>query len=196
MFGGLLWAALIPCFCLPAVCAAQATAPRTAEIALTWSGRADLDLVIVDPAGQVIDSDLVRVPGDERLPIAAPRAFGRWLVCVFSRRGAADFDVVVRVGERSGTTSGNRARAMRDTTCSEESPGFVTAVSLGAPPASGPSSPTTSSSVYTSAITVSTTQTIKAFATLTNWVDSSVSTATYTINGSVVTPTASPSAGT
>ena len=55
--------------------------------------------------------------------------------------------------------------------------------------------PTTASSVYTSAITVSTTQTIKAYAVLTDWADSAVSSATYTINGAVATPTFSVAAG-
>jgi sugar lactone lactonase YvrE len=55
--------------------------------------------------------------------------------------------------------------------------------------------PTTSSTVYTTAITVSSTQTINAYAVLTNWADSSVSTAAYTINGAAAAPTASLVAG-
>lgn len=59
----------------------------------------------------------------------------------------------------------------------------------------GASDPATSSTKYTAAIPVSTSQTIKAFAVLSNWADSSVSTATYTINGAVATPTFSVAAG-
>lgn len=57
------------------------------------------------------------------------------------------------------------------------------------------STPTTSSSVYSSPITVSSTQTIKAFATKAVHVDSALATATFTINGAVATPTFSPAAG-
>ncbi|MEI6832473.1 MAG: chitobiase/beta-hexosaminidase C-terminal domain-containing protein, partial [bacterium] len=55
--------------------------------------------------------------------------------------------------------------------------------------------PTTSSTQYSGAITVSTSQTIKAFAVLANWTDSSESSAIYTINGAVATPTFSVPAG-
>jgi hypothetical protein len=55
--------------------------------------------------------------------------------------------------------------------------------------------PTTSSNQYSSPITVATSQTIKAFAVLTNWADSAVSTASYTINGAAATPTFSVAAG-
>jgi hypothetical protein len=57
------------------------------------------------------------------------------------------------------------------------------------------SAPTTSSSVYSSPITVSTSRTIKAYAVLANWADSLVSSANYTINGAVATPTFSVAAG-
>lgn len=56
--------------------------------------------------------------------------------------------------------------------------------------------PTTASSVYSSAITVSSSQTIKAIATKALWDDSSIISATYSINGSVATPTVNVSAGT
>jgi hypothetical protein len=56
--------------------------------------------------------------------------------------------------------------------------------------------PTTSSSVYSSAITVSVTETLKALATKTGYTNSAVASAVYTINGTVATPTFSPGAGT
>ena len=51
------------------------------------------------------------------------------------------------------------------------------------------STPTSLSSSYTTAISVAATQTIKAIAIKANYSDSSVSSAAYTINGSVATPT-------
>ena len=57
------------------------------------------------------------------------------------------------------------------------------------------STPNTGSSVYSSAITLSSSQTIKAFATKNNYLDSAVASAAYTINGNVATPTFSPAAG-
>jgi hypothetical protein len=56
--------------------------------------------------------------------------------------------------------------------------------------------PTTSSSVYSSAITVSVTETLKALAIKTGYTNSAVASAAYTINGAVATPTFSPGAGT
>ena len=55
--------------------------------------------------------------------------------------------------------------------------------------------PTTTSSVYSAPITVSSTTTIKAFATKANFSDSPAASATYTINGQVATPTASVTPG-
>ncbi len=55
--------------------------------------------------------------------------------------------------------------------------------------------PTTSSTQYLGAITVSTSQTIKAIAVLSDWADSSVSSAAYTINGAVATPAFSLASG-
>ena len=56
--------------------------------------------------------------------------------------------------------------------------------------------PTTSSSVYSSAITVSATETLKAIAAKTSYSNSAVGSAAYTINGAAATPTFSPAAGT
>jgi hypothetical protein len=50
------------------------------------------------------------------------------------------------------------------------------------------STPTTSSPVYTGPIAVSTTKTIKAFATKAGWADSGVASAAYVINGAVSAP--------
>jgi hypothetical protein len=59
------------------------------------------------------------------------------------------------------------------------------------------STPTISSAVYTSPISVASTKTIKAFSKATGMLNSSVASATYTINTpSVATPTFSPAAGT
>lgn len=58
------------------------------------------------------------------------------------------------------------------------------------------STPTTSSTIYTTAITVSTTGTVKAIAVASGLVNSPVASALYTINGAVATPTFSPIAGT
>jgi YD repeat-containing protein len=58
------------------------------------------------------------------------------------------------------------------------------------------STPTTSSTQYTGAITVSSTETVKALATLTGYTNSSVGSAAYTINLTTATPTFSPGAGT
>jgi len=55
--------------------------------------------------------------------------------------------------------------------------------------------PTTASSVYSSAITVSATETLKALATHSGYTNSAVASAAYTINGTVPTPTFSPAAG-
>ena len=55
--------------------------------------------------------------------------------------------------------------------------------------------PTTSSSTYSSAITVSSTQTVKAYAVKANYSDSGVGVAAYTINGAVATPTFSVAQG-
>jgi hypothetical protein len=55
--------------------------------------------------------------------------------------------------------------------------------------------PTTSSSTYSSAITVSATETVEAIATKTGYSNSAVGSAAYTINGAVATPTFSPAAG-
>ena len=56
--------------------------------------------------------------------------------------------------------------------------------------------PSTSSSVYSSAITVSATETLEAIATAPLYMTSGVGSAAYTINGAVATPTFSPAAGT
>lgn len=58
------------------------------------------------------------------------------------------------------------------------------------------STPTTSSTLYSTAITVSSTQTIKAYAVKANYTASSVASAVYTINGAVATPTFSVASGT
>lgn len=55
--------------------------------------------------------------------------------------------------------------------------------------------PTKSSTLYTGPITVSSTETVKAIAITTGTHNSSVTSATYTINGAVATPTFSPVAG-
>jgi hypothetical protein len=55
--------------------------------------------------------------------------------------------------------------------------------------------PTTASTKYTSAITVSATQTVEALGVLTGYTNSAVGSAAYTINGAVATPTFSPAAG-
>lgn len=57
------------------------------------------------------------------------------------------------------------------------------------------STPTTSSTLYTGAISVSSTETIKAIAVTTGTHNSAVVSATYTINGAVATPAFSPVAG-
>lgn len=58
------------------------------------------------------------------------------------------------------------------------------------------STPTTSSSVYTSALSVSSTTTVKALAVLTGYVNSAVATGLYTITApAVAAPTCSPTAG-
>ena len=57
------------------------------------------------------------------------------------------------------------------------------------------STPNTGSNVYSSAISVSSTQTITAFATKPFYVDSGVGAAAYTINGAVQTPVASVTTG-
>jgi len=56
--------------------------------------------------------------------------------------------------------------------------------------------PTTSSSVYSSAISVSATETLEAIATKSGYSNSAVGSAAYTINGAVATPTFSPATGT
>jgi hypothetical protein len=56
--------------------------------------------------------------------------------------------------------------------------------------------PSTSSTKYTGAITVSTTETIEAFAAATGGTSSSVATATYTISPTLPAPTFSPAGGT
>ena len=58
------------------------------------------------------------------------------------------------------------------------------------------STPTTSSSVYNGAITVSATETLEAIAVETGYTNSSVATATYTISPVLPAPTFSPAAGT
>jgi hypothetical protein len=58
------------------------------------------------------------------------------------------------------------------------------------------SNPTTSSTKYSSPISVGSTTTIKAIATATNFTPSAVGTATYTIQPPAATPTFSPAAGT
>jgi hypothetical protein len=56
--------------------------------------------------------------------------------------------------------------------------------------------PTTASTKYTSAITVSATETVEALGVLTGYSNSAVGTAVYTINGAAATPGFSPAAGT
>ena len=56
--------------------------------------------------------------------------------------------------------------------------------------------PTTASSVYSSAIMVSATETLEAIATASGYSQSAVGSAAYTINGAAATPTFSPAAGT
>ncbi len=56
--------------------------------------------------------------------------------------------------------------------------------------------PTTASSVYSSAITVSVTEILEALATKASYSNSAVGSAVYTINGAVATPGFSPAAGT
>ncbi len=56
--------------------------------------------------------------------------------------------------------------------------------------------PTTASSTYSSAITVSATETLEAIAAKANYTTSAVESGVYTINGAVATPTFSPAAGT
>ncbi len=58
------------------------------------------------------------------------------------------------------------------------------------------STPTTASSIYSSPITVSATETLKALATHSGDNNSAVASAVYTINGAVATPGFSPAAGT
>jgi N-acetylneuraminic acid mutarotase len=55
--------------------------------------------------------------------------------------------------------------------------------------------PTISSSVYSSPITVSATETVEAIAVKAGWINSAVGSATYTIYGQVKTPTFSPAGG-
>lgn len=57
------------------------------------------------------------------------------------------------------------------------------------------STPTTSSTLYSSAISVSSSETVKAIAVKSGFVNSSVASAAYVINGQVATPTFSPVAG-
>ncbi|MEI6833390.1 MAG: chitobiase/beta-hexosaminidase C-terminal domain-containing protein, partial [bacterium] len=56
--------------------------------------------------------------------------------------------------------------------------------------------PTRSSTLYSGAITVSSSQTLKVFAVLDGWADSQVSSAQYTINGQVAAPALSIASGT
>ena len=56
--------------------------------------------------------------------------------------------------------------------------------------------PTTGSSVYSTPVAISSTATLKAFATAVGLTDSNIRTGVYTINGAVATPTFSPVAGT
>ena len=58
------------------------------------------------------------------------------------------------------------------------------------------STPTTASSVYSTPISISTSQTIKAYAVKTSYSNSAIASAAYTINGAVVNPTFSVSTGT
>lgn len=57
-------------------------------------------------------------------------------------------------------------------------------------------SPTTGSTLYTGAVSVATSETLKALAVKAGWSNSSIGSAVYTINGAVATPTFSPVAGT
>lgn len=117
----------------------------TVRIALTWSGRSDLDLIVVDPAGRTLGSEIVRHPDGEHLTIPAAEARGRWLVCVTSRRGRSEFQLEVQVGSRTSNTRGRRDRPDAHRDCTEDAPTFVTAISLGEP-RSAPPEPTTSPS--------------------------------------------------
>jgi Chitobiase/beta-hexosaminidase C-terminal domain/FG-GAP-like repeat len=58
------------------------------------------------------------------------------------------------------------------------------------------STPTTSSTLYTGVITVSATETVKAIAAATGYVQSAIGSAAYTVNLTAATPTFSPAAGT
>jgi hypothetical protein len=58
------------------------------------------------------------------------------------------------------------------------------------------STPTTSSTQYSSALNVTATETLKAIAVKTSWANSSTASASYTITGTVATPTFSVAAGT
>src|SRR6185312_12009440 len=58
------------------------------------------------------------------------------------------------------------------------------------------SDPDPSSPVYSTPITVSTSETVKAYGVKTGYIDSHIGTAAYIINGSLSAPTFSPVAGT